>query len=93
MVIDKHQRVDGSVLMVLAGDFDLASAAEVRRVGLELLSTGCARLLVDLMDVPFMDSTGLGTLIALKLSAEQAGIPFLLWTRRIGSSGCSRSRP
>ena len=64
--------------MVLAGDFDLASAAEVRRVGLELLSTGCARLLVDLMDVPFMDSTGLGTLIALKLSAEQAGIPFLL---------------
>ena len=67
------------MVLVLSGEFDLASAPDVRQTGLEMIAAdGCTRFLVDLMDVTFMDSTGIGTLIAVRVAAEDAGIPFLL---------------
>ena len=49
MIIAKHARTDGSVVLVLSGEFDIASAPDVRRAGLELIAAdGCTRFLVDL---------------------------------------------
>lgn len=47
----------------VAGEIDVASTDRVReRVG-QLLSAGRSDLVVDLSDVTFMDSTGLGLLV------------------------------
>ena len=79
MEISKRVRMDGTLVLVLAGEFDIAAAPEVRRVGLELIAAdGCGRLLIDMMDVSFLDSTGIGVLIALRLAAEEAHIPFAI---------------
>jgi anti-anti-sigma factor len=80
VVIAKHVRPDGSFLLVLAGDLDTASADDVRRAGLDLIAEAVAdeAVLVDLIDVPFMDSTGIGALIALQNAADEAGLKLVL---------------
>lgn len=79
MEISKRARMDGTLVLVLAGEFDIAAAPEVRRVGLDLIAAdGCSRVPLDMMDVSFLDSTGIGALIGLRLAAEEANIPFAL---------------
>jgi anti-anti-sigma factor len=69
-----HTRDDGSALLVIAGEIDVACAGEVREAGLKLLAgTDCSRLTVDLMDVTFMDSTALSALIEIRNAADQRG--------------------
>jgi anti-sigma B factor antagonist len=79
MFVEKHMRLDGSMVLVLSGELDLASAPEVRQAGRDLIAAdGCTKFMVDLMDVSFIDSTGIGTLIALRLAAEKMEVPFVL---------------
>lgn len=74
--IAKHMRIDGSMVLVLSGAFDLANPPEVRQAGSDMIAAdGCTKFLMDLMDVSFMESTGIGTLIALRVAAEEAGLP------------------
>ena len=54
---------DGSVVVRLAGELDLHNAAVVREALLESAGTAPERLVVDLGDVRFIDSTALGVLI------------------------------
>jgi anti-sigma B factor antagonist len=61
------ERTGGAVLLRVVGDLDLASADELREsAAAALASPGCTRLIVDLADVRFMDSTGLGALVDLR---------------------------
>ncbi len=79
MDIAKHERLDGSYLLVLAGELDLQTVDEVRVAGLSLIQhDGCTSLVIDLMDVSFIDSTGLGTLIALRNAAAAVTLPLSL---------------
>jgi anti-sigma B factor antagonist len=76
MDIAKHQRLDGSYLLVLAGECDLACVDAVRRAGLSLIEhEGCKGLVIDLMDVSFIDSTGLSALVALRNAANAKTLP------------------
>jgi anti-sigma B factor antagonist len=54
---------DGAVVVRLAGELDLYNAHAVRDELLAAAARGPARLVVDLSDVTFIDSTGLGVLI------------------------------
>jgi anti-sigma B factor antagonist len=55
---------NGSAVVVrLAGELDLYNAHAVREALLECCSEGPERLVVDLSDVSFVDSTALGVLI------------------------------
>ncbi len=56
-------RRDGAVIVHLVGELDLYNAPEVRRTLLELCAEEPERLIVDLAEVDFMDSTALGVLI------------------------------
>jgi anti-anti-sigma factor len=79
MHIAKHVRLDGSHLLVLAGELDLSTAHEVGQAGLALLGhDGCQRLVVDLMDVSFIDGAGIGALISLRNAARGAGLPLTI---------------
>jgi anti-sigma B factor antagonist len=56
-------RSDGSIVVSLAGELDLYNAAAVREVLLECCGESPERLIVDLSNVKFIDSTALGVLI------------------------------
>lgn len=57
------ERVDGAVVVTLAGELDLYNADAVRAALLECCSGGPERLVIDLERVRFIDSTALGVLI------------------------------
>ena len=57
------ERVDGVVVVRLAGELDLYNANTVRDTLLECCAESPARLIVDLSGVKFIDSTALGVLI------------------------------
>lgn len=57
------ERNNGSVVVSLAGELDLYNAHEVREALLECCAEEPDRLVVDLSDVKFIDSTALGVLI------------------------------
>ena len=56
-------RSDNSIVVRLAGELDLYNAAAVREALLECCGESPERLIVDLSEVKFIDSTALGVLI------------------------------
>jgi anti-sigma B factor antagonist len=56
-------RSDGAVVIHLIGELDLYNAPEVRSALLEVCAEEPGRLIVDLAEVDFVDSTALGVLI------------------------------
>jgi anti-anti-sigma factor len=63
----------------LIGAIDLATRDELLAAGTEALDGNeCQRLTVDLADVDFIDSTGLGTLVELHRAAEDGGQEFIV---------------
>ena len=57
------RRESGAVVVCLAGELDLYNANDVREALLGVIAEEPARLLVDLAEVTFIDSTALGVLI------------------------------
>ena len=57
------ERRDGAVIVHLVGELDLYNAPAVRSALLEACAEGPERLVVDLGEVDFVDSTALGVLI------------------------------
>ena len=65
--------------IVLSGEVDLSVAPSFRDAGAELArSVAPGRLEVDLGDVTFIDSSGLGALISLRNEARQCGASLVL---------------
>jgi len=58
-------RTEGSITVLeLNGDLDVSSAPTLQAALQEIIDQGGQRVIVDLSDVPFMDSSGLGVLVA-----------------------------
>ena len=57
------ERGDGSVVVSLAGELDLYNAPQVRQALSDAASDSPTRVVVDLSEVEFIDSTALGVLI------------------------------
>lgn len=73
MHIDSKQLNDGAAVVTLSGRLDLLSAAAVKRQLADLVSAGNRRLVIDLHEVSFIDSSGLSTLVSALKLARQAG--------------------
>jgi len=56
-------RQDDVSVVTVAGEVDVYTAAQLRAVLDEEIGAGRSRLVVDLDDVSFLDSTGLGVLV------------------------------
>jgi anti-sigma B factor antagonist len=65
------ERLSGAVVIHLVGELDLYNAPEVRAALLELCSEQPERLVVDLAEVDFVDSTALGVLIEARTKLEE----------------------
>ena len=64
------ERLNGAVVVRLVGELDLYNAPEVRTVLLEVCAEQPERLVVDLGEVDFVDSTTLGVLIEARTKLE-----------------------
>jgi anti-anti-sigma factor len=67
---DVH-REGGVVRIVLAGELDLASAAQVEPL---LHDGGAERRLLDLRELTFMDSSGLRLILSAHAAARREGV-------------------
>ncbi len=73
------ERIDSDAVLVLAGEVDLATSPRVRDAVIDALAAEPpARLVVDLSDVSFLDSTGIGALVAGRNKAAALGVPFVV---------------
>lgn len=67
-------RQDDVSVVTVAGEVDVYTAAQLRAALDEEIAAGRARLVVDLDEVSFLDSTGLGVLVGrLKLVRNSSG--------------------
>jgi anti-anti-sigma factor len=89
------ERADDAVVVVLAGELDLYNAGEVRTVLLAACDEQPERLVVDLAQVTFIDSTALGVLIEARSRLSDRGAftlaaPQLATRRALEVSGLDR---
>jgi anti-sigma B factor antagonist len=63
----------GAVVIAARGDVDHATAALLRGAVTEALRSSPVQICLDLGGVAFMDSSGIGALVAARRAAEQAG--------------------
>jgi anti-sigma B factor antagonist len=67
------RRADGSVVLTIAGELDIATVPVVRERLSAVTDAGARWLVVDLRDVSFMDSTGLAAFIHAKMRLGDEG--------------------
>ena len=72
------RREDGRVVIALAGELDMASAALLRTAIEEVGSAEKSMLVLDLQQLGFIDSTGLRTVLWAHERCEQEGREFAL---------------
>ena len=83
--IDRVAGTDGTVLLHLRGELDLASAGDLKRA-LAALPDGATTIVLELRGLDFMDSSGLAALIAARNEAVRLRRSF----RITGAAGSVR---
>lgn len=76
MDIKVETLAEGASLVRVSGELDIYTAPRLREQLLWLTdqdSSGCARVLLDLNDVTFIDSTGLGAIVGAHRRFTQRG--------------------
>jgi anti-sigma B factor antagonist len=95
-VINTSQTVDGSVQVEVRGEIDLQTSDRLRTTLVDNITRlRPVRIVVDLLHVTFIDSTGIGALAAGYNAARRLGVRFSLRNPRglvaqqLGQSGLS----
>jgi anti-sigma B factor antagonist len=65
--------VDGTGEVVVEGEVDVATAPQLREALHQAIDEGATRLRIDLAEVGFIDSAGLGVLIGVLKRIREAG--------------------
>ena len=77
--LEIDQRREGALSVVaLRGEIDMKTSPRLREVFLGLTTAVTGRVVVDLGQVPYMDSSGIGTLVEFKRKAERRGAKVIL---------------
>jgi anti-anti-sigma factor len=91
------ENVNGSVVLHLAGELDLYNADEVRAALSDALAQSPERIVVDMAEVEFVDSTALGVLIEARAKLGRSSLllaaPQLETRRTLQVSGLDRQLP
>lgn len=73
MDLDVSTRADGIAVVVPRGRLNMVSARQLKETFSDLVAAGSSRIVVDLAETTFLDSSGLGALIGGLKAARQAG--------------------
>jgi anti-sigma B factor antagonist len=88
---------NGAVIVRLGGELDLYNADEVRAALLDAINSGTPRIIVDMANVEFVDSTTLGVLIEVRAKIGRDGLllaaPQAETRRTLQVSGLDRHLP
>ena len=91
------ERHDGAVVVRLAGELDLYNADDLRGALTGAIGDGARRIIVDMSEVEFVDSTALGVLIEARSTLGQNGVllaaPQLETRRTLEVSGLDQHLP
>jgi anti-anti-sigma factor len=71
-------RAEGAVVVRLKGELDLATAPELQRELLGILEQPCSSLTLDLGELTFLDSSGLGALYRARQAADAGSVTLTL---------------
>ncbi|MGH3321073.1 MAG: STAS domain-containing protein [Streptosporangiaceae bacterium] len=58
-----HRSQDGVTIVEVGGEIDVYTAPKLRELIIDLVNQGEYKLVVDMQEVDFLDSTGLGVLV------------------------------
>lgn len=75
LAIETEQAKDGLVLVVVHGEVDIRTAPELRDCLGQLLDDGVERVVLDLSDVEFLDSTALSVMVGAHKRLTKKGAP------------------
>ena len=75
MSLEVRKRADGdTVVLALAGDLDVATAADLWSHVLESIDAGRSRIVIDCAGVTFLDSSGIAVLVrGLRATSRHGG--------------------
>ena len=73
MHVTRHDVNDGVVRLAVAGEIDLATAGQLDDAIAQAVAGGCAEVIVDLAEVSFCDSTGIGAIVRARNAAALEG--------------------
>jgi anti-anti-sigma factor len=74
-----HERTgDGTVKMRLSGEFDLAGCEEFEAALSAVHGNGLLRLVIDLAELTFIDSSGIRALLDSRRRAEESGVELVV---------------
>ncbi|HEX6499821.1 MAG TPA: STAS domain-containing protein [Micromonosporaceae bacterium] len=73
LTVDVVLRSGSSARVRLVGEIDFCTVDELRRILQQLLDSGHTRLTLDVAEVTFCDSSGLGVLVSTRAGAERRG--------------------
>jgi anti-sigma B factor antagonist len=68
-----QKATDDIPVVAVSGEVDVYSAPELKERLTKLLESGARSVVVDLSDVAFLDSTGLGALVEARAATSEAG--------------------
>ena len=72
-VISDRQTIEDGVVLKVEGEVDLIRSPQLRVELMQVLDGGVSRLVIDLSGVPFMDSSGVATLVeALQIQRKKS---------------------
>ncbi len=74
----KSEELPDGVLLAPSGEIDLARSPSMRAQVAEAMKRSPKRLVIDLSGVPYMDSSGVATLVEALQSTRKAGAKLLL---------------
>ena len=72
--IDTTTGASGATTVLVSGEVDVSNADELRTALDQALSSGATELTVDLAEVPYIDSTGIGVLVGAAHHAAERGV-------------------
>ena len=72
----KTNATDGRCVLLVDGEVDVSNAPELRAALEDSMSNAPAGVTVDLHEVGYIDSTGIGVLVGAAHRASEAGIAF-----------------
>jgi len=81
----EHRVEKGLTIVTISGEIDVFTSPRLRERLLDIIDDGALHLVVDLSEVTFLDSTGLGVLVGVyhRLRAREGSMSFVGVNERV----------